>query len=118
MRVHHVQKRTDGERKKVYILQGRFLWSGTREEYEKGAQIFVPEINKTLGLHWKIWAFDDAKMEATGIYLYEDKKSALDAEKGIYENKKNNIYPPHMGGITIRLWDVQADLSKACKAPL
>ena len=113
-----ITSNTGQEKKKVYILQGRFNWSGTRVEYEKIAEAFVPEINKMPGLHWKIWAFDDTKMEATGIYIFKDKKSAQDAEKGIHENKKQGVYPKQMGDITVRLWDVQDSLSRANRAPI
>ena len=49
------------------ILEVRFKWGGTREEYESKAS---PErFIGMAGLRWKIYGYNEEDSMATGIYL-------------------------------------------------
>ena len=100
------------------ILQGRFRWEGTRESYEEAAKNYVEPINQYPGLLWKIWAFDDEKMIATGIYLYKDEESAQAAKKRTEDTYEAGNFPEDMKDIKITIWDVQEELSRANRAPI
>ena len=96
------------------ILQGRFKWTKSREEYEKTSEGLAVEIAKTKGLRWKVWAYDDEESMATGIYLFEDVESInsyLAWLQGLGQN-------PNIVDFEIKIWDVQEALSKITRAPI
>jgi hypothetical protein len=94
------------------ILEVRFHWGGTREEYETGAR---PERFKELaGLRWKIYGFDDEKSLATGIYLFEDAESL----NNYLVPFRQATMPDGVSNVEYQAWDVQEGLSKITKAPI
>ena len=96
------------------ILQGRFKWNGTREEYEKIAENFVPEINKTPGLNWKIWAFDDERNEAFGLYYFRDDEMA----QLVFDNMDSKTLGDMVSDVEFRIWDIQEELCRINQVPL
>jgi hypothetical protein len=96
------------------ILEVRFKWSGTREEYEIKA---IPGANKrkdVAGLLWKIYGFDDEKSIATGIYLFKDEEAL---NKYLVPFKKAT-QPEGVSDMEFQIWDLQYKLSKITNAPI
>lgn len=96
------------------MLQGRFKWTKSRAEYEKAATLLAKEIAKAPGLHWKMWAFDDERSMATGVYLFKD----LDT-LNIYLKWLHDMGPtPGVENFEVTVWDVQRGLSKITNGPV
>ena len=96
----------------MQIIEVRFHWGGTREEYETGAN---PHRFKDLaGLRWKIYGFDDEKSMATGIYLFDD----IESLNNYMVPFRSVTPPPGVSDMEFQVWDVQEGLSKITKAPI
>jgi hypothetical protein len=96
------------------IIHGRFKVDITREEYEKKALQDIERMMDTPGLIWKIWAFDDEKKEAFGLYYFRDDTLA----QLIYDNMDPKTWPKFAHDIELKLYDIQEELCRACKVPL
>ena len=96
------------------MLQGRFKWTKTREEYEKAAIPMAKEIAKAQGLRWKVWAFDDEKSMATGVYLFKD----LDTLNKYVKWLKDKGSVDGVESFEMTVWDVQNELTKITQGPI
>jgi hypothetical protein len=98
------------------LLQVNFNFSISRSDYEKaGAQMAAP-ISMVSGLIWKVWAIDEGRKEAAGIYLFDDKTSAQKYLAGeIFTAIKSN---PALSNLSTKLFDVQDDLTRTTRGPL
>ena len=100
----------DGEMK---ILEARFKVAISREKYEETAnpQRFV----NMPGLRWKIYAFNDEKSMATGIYLFDD----VQAMNTYMKNLRTMVdQVDFVSDMEMMVWDVQEALCKITKAPI
>lgn len=94
------------------ILEVRFKWDGTREEYESKAR---PERFKDMaGLRWKIYGYDDENSMATGIYLFEDMESL---NKYLFPFR-SGAQPDGVTEMEFKVWDIQDNLSMITNAPI
>jgi len=96
------------------MLQMRFRWTKTRAEYEKDAEPLAKEIAKAPGLLWKVWAFDDEKSIATGVYLFKD----LDTLNRYMKWFQDMGPTPGVEDFEFTVWDIQRGLSKITKGPV
>ena len=96
------------------MLQGRFRWTKSRGEYEKAADPLAKEIAKAPGLVWKVWAFDDEKSMATGVYLFKDLDTLNNYLKWLHDMGPT----PGVEDFKVTVWDVQSGLSKITKGPI
>ena len=96
----------------MMILEVRFKWTKSREEYEESAN--PHKFADMPGLRWKIYAYDDESSMATGIYLFEDIES-LNSYLGPF---KASAQPDGVEDIEFKVWDVQEALSKVTQAPI
>jgi len=95
------------------ILEARFKVSMSREEYEKSvnSQKYVD----MAGLRWKIWAFNDEKSMATGIYLFDD----IQAMNSHMANlRKATDMSEDASDLEMMVWDIQEALCKITGAPI
>jgi len=96
------------------ILEVRFKWTNSREEYERKARPGAHMRAGVSGLRWKIYAYDDEGSMATGIYLFEDIES-LNSYLGPF---KAGAQPEGVEDIEFKVWDVQEALSRITRAPI
>ena len=96
------------------IIQGRFKVKLTREEYEEQAVYHANKMKDTPGLIWKIWAFDDEKNEAMGIYFFRDDRMA----QLVYDGMDPKTLGENVYDVEFRLWDIQAELCRLNNVPL
>ena len=95
------------------ILEARFKVAISRKEYEE----FVnPQKYADMpGLRWKIWAFNDEKSMATGIYLFDDAqamKSQMDYLRATVDQVD------FASDLDMMVWDIQEALCKITRAPI
>ena len=95
------------------ILEARFRVAKSREEYE--ASVNPHKYVNMLGLKWKIYAFDDIKSKATGIYLFEDIE-AMNSHMANLKTVANKI--DFVSDLELQVWDVQKELCKVTGAPI
>ena len=95
------------------ILEARFKVSISREEYEKTAN--PKKYAEMAGLKWKIYAFDDEKSMATGIYLFED-INAMEAQ--MESLRQAGEFLDFVSDLELQVWDVQDALCKITGAPI
>ena len=99
-----------------HILQINFNFNVSRNDYEKGCAQMAPAIAKAPGLIWKVWAVDEGRKEAAGIYLFDDKTSAQRYLAGeIFTAIKSN---PALSNMSTKLFDTQDDLSRITRGPV
>jgi hypothetical protein len=67
------------------------------------------------GIKWKIYAFDDIKSKATGIYLFEDIE-AMNSHMANLRDMTNKI--DFVSNLELQVWDDQKELCKITGAPI
>lgn len=96
------------------IIHGRFKITIPREQYEEEALQHMDQMMETPGLIWKIWAFNDEKNEAFGLYYIKDD----DMAQLIFDNIDPRTFPEYAHDIEMRIYDIQEELCRACNVPL
>ena len=96
------------------IIQGRFKVRASRKKYEEDAKQHIKRMMDTPGLIWKIWAFDEEKNEALGVYYFRDDKIA----QMVYDNMDPKTWPNYTYDIELRIWDIQEELCRFCNVSL
>jgi hypothetical protein len=97
----------------MMILEARFKVAISRKEYEESAN--PHKYTDMPGLRWKIYAFNDKKSMATGIYLFDDEG----AMKAHIENlRQREKVVDYASDLEMMVWDVQEALCKVTGAPI
>jgi len=91
------------------ILEARFKTAKSRKEYEESAK------PQRYGARWKIYAFNDEKSMATGIYLFDDVQAMNSHMAYLREGADKS---DHVSDFEMMVWDVQEALSKITGAPI
>ena len=99
----------------MMILEARFKVAISREEYEESQKPKAPKYAEMPGLRWKIYAFNDEKIMATGIYLFDDVQAMNSHMAYLRERLKKS---DHASDLEMIVWDVQESLSKIAGAPI
>jgi len=95
------------------ILEARFKTSMSRKEYEESQK---PHMYAEMpGLRWKIYAFNDEKSMATGIYLFDDVQ-AMNSHMAYLRERADKS--DHVSDLEFMVWDVQEALSKIARSPI
>jgi len=97
----------------MMILEARFKTAKSRKEYEESQK--PHKYAEMLGLRWKIYAFNDEKSMATGIYLFDDVQ-AMNSHMANLRERANKS--DHASDFEMIVWDVQEALSKITGAPI
>jgi len=95
------------------ILEARFRTAKSRKEYEESQK--PHNYAEMPGLRWKIYAFNDEKSMATGIYLFDDVQ-AMNSHMAYLRERANKS--DHVSDLEMIVWDVQEALSKITGAPI
>jgi hypothetical protein len=96
------------------LIQVTFKIRNTREEYEILAIEKAEQIATFPGLVWKIWAYDDEKNEAMGMYYFRDDNLA----KMVLDGLDPRTWPEGTYDLKFRMWDLQEEICKITRAPL
>jgi len=97
----------------MMILETRFKTSKSRKEYEESQK--PHKYAEMPGLKWKIYAFNDEKSMATGIYLFDDVQ-AMNYHMSYLRERADKS--DHVSDLEMIVWDVQEALSKITGAPI
>jgi hypothetical protein len=97
------------------VLQFDFPHQGPWGDDMVGAmQALAESINQEPGFIWKIWTENTDTQEAGGVYLFEDKASAL-----AYQEKHSaRLAQFGVNGINAKLFEVNDAMSAINKAPI
>ena len=96
------------------VIQGRFKVKMSREEYEEEAIHHANQMKDTPGLIWKIWAFDDERNEAFGLYYFRDDEMA----QLVFDNMDSKTLGDMVSDVEFRIWDIQEELCRINQVPL
>jgi len=100
--------------KGLKIIEGKFKVKISRKKYEEDAIQHAIKMKDIPGLVWKIWAFDEEKSEAMGIYYFRDD----DMAQLVFDSMDPRTWPDFTYDIEMRIWDVQEELCKINRVPL
>jgi len=95
------------------ILEARFKVTISRKEYEESQN--PHKYADMPGLKWKIYAFNDEKSMATGIYLYDEEEAIKAHMENLRQREKGVDYA---SDLEMMVWDVQEALCKITGAPI
>ena len=96
------------------VISGTFKVDFSREEYDERAKKDAIKMVDTPGLVWKLWAFNDERGEALGIYFFRDDNLA----QVIFDAMDPRTWPKGCHDIELKIWDVQEELCKIMNMPL
>jgi hypothetical protein len=97
----------------MMILEARFKVAISRKEYEESAN--PHKYADMTGLRWKIYAFNDEKSMATGIYLFDDVQ-AMNSHMSNLREAADHL--DHVSDLELMVWDIQEALCKITRAPI
>ena len=98
-----------------HLLQVDFPYTGPwGQEMSKAMNDLARSIAQEPGLIWKIWTENESANEAGGIYLFQDKPSAL-AYLEMHTARLKSFGIPHVNG---KIFSVNDDLSRIDNAPV
>ncbi len=96
------------------IVQINFNYDLAREELNEGAKEFVHPIQQVPSLEWKTWILNDQEKLAGGIYLFENEEAAKAYVEGPIIDQLRNSFK----NLSIKLFDIMEEQSKATRAPI
>ncbi len=99
----------------MMILEARFKTAKSRKEYEESQNQKAHKYAEMPGLKWKIYAYNDEKSMATGIYLFNDVQAMNSHMAYLREGADKS---DHVSDFEMMVWDVQETLSKIAGAPI
>ncbi|NLY33682.1 MAG: monooxygenase [Alcaligenaceae bacterium] len=98
-----------------HLLQVDFPYTGPwGQEMSKAMNDLARSIAQEPGLIWKIWTENESANEAGGIYLFQDKPSAL-AYLEMHTARLKSFGIPQVNG---KIFAVNDDLSRIDNAPV
>lgn len=98
-----------------HLLQVDFPYTGPwGQEMTRIMNELAQSIAKEPGLIWKIWTENESANEAGGIYLFQDKSSAL-AYLDMHAARLKSFGIPQVNG---KIFAVNDDLSRIDNAPV
>ena len=98
------------------LVQINFNYDLAREELNEGAKEFVHTVQQVPSLVWKTWIVNDQEQLTGGIYLFENEEAAKAYVEGpIIDQLRNS---PVFKNLSIKLFDIMEEPSKATRAPI
>jgi hypothetical protein len=98
------------------LVQINFNYDLAEEELNEGAKEFVHPVQQVPNLVWKTWIVNDQEKLTGGIYLFENEEAAKAYVEGpLIEQVKNS---PVFKNLSIKLFDIMEEQSKATSAPI
>jgi hypothetical protein len=98
------------------IVQINFNYDLAEEELNEGAKELVQPVQQVPNLVWKTWIVNDQEKLTGGIYLFENEEAAKAYVEGPLINQLRNS--PAFKNLSIKLFDIMEEQSKATRAPI
>jgi hypothetical protein len=98
------------------IVQINFNYDLAEEELKEGAKKLVQPVQQVPNLVWKTWIVNDQEKLTGGIYLFENEEAAKAYVEGPLIDQLRNS--PVFKNLSIKLFDIMEDQSKATRAPI
>ena len=98
------------------LVQINFNYDLAREVLNERAKEFVRTVQQVPSLVWKTWIVNDQEQLTGGIYLFENEEAAKAYVEGpIIDQIRNS---PVFRNLSIKLFDIMEEQSKATRAPI